>query len=638
MSLLAPLGLLGLLGVVLLIVIYVIKPNYIQKAISSTHIWKLSLKYKKKRVPINKINNILIFICQLLILTICGLLLAQPVMGYEGVSDKKEEVLIIDASASMRLTNGETTRFMRAVDEAKLQAEETFDNDGLLTIILADDSPEFLVHRANKDSELEVMEKLDALIEEEGVCTYGSADMQNAVKLARQAMEVNPNVSIKLYTATNYIKNNKIEVVDVADADDWNVAILQASAELDNDNHYNIMIDVGCFDRTAAVNIHCSVFGVNGTQDNWSFSSVESFTENSVEQKNVTYTMDDFPNGTPLYSFQYITVYVDAGIQDGFTEDDSFYIYGGDKPDFKIQYVSSAPQIFFRSVIGSYRQAFGDSWDIKPTEVSPEDDCAVEGFDMYIFENIMPEIMPTDGIVILVNPNTAPQNCGFRIDESGVIVPSNSTLEEGVPHPLMQYVTPSHFTINKYQRLGALDSGYTELMSFEGDPMVLVKDSDQEKVVLINCAINFSTLNVQHDFGIFMANVFEYFSPGTFEKSVYEVGETIAFTPRGTNFTVQNDMGEEQTVSKDLTLKVTTPGLYLAMQETLRLDADRIAMENFFVKVPSSESNISKEVSFPQIDIDENLEKGYEDLLLYFAAALFALLCAEWFLHSRSRQ
>ncbi len=637
MSLLLPLGLLGLIGIIVLILIYIIKPNYLQKVISSTFMWKRSLKYRKKRASVNKITNILIFICQLLIFSMWGLLLARPVLGYEEVPDRKEEILIIDASASMRLTNGESTRFERAVSEAKIFAEQVLNEDGVVTVILADDSPEYLVQRVDAEHKLEVLEKLDALVDGDSVCTYGSVQMQDAVKLARQTMEENPNVNVTLYTATNYIHNNRLQIVDVADVDDWNAAVLQANAALDKDNHYNISIDVGCFGRTSAVTIYCSVFGVNGTQENWSFSSVESFTQNSVEQKTVTYTMDDFPNGTPLYSFQYMTIYVDAGVQDCFTEDDSFYIYGGDKPDFKIQYVSSAPQIFFRSVIGSYRQAFGDRWDIKFSEAAPGEMGASEGYDLYIFENIMPQRMPTDGIVILVNPNIAPENCGFRIDEAGVTVPSSSTLEESVPHPLMQYVNPSQLTINKYQRVGALDSSYIELMSFEGDPMVLVKDSAEEKVVLINCAINYSTLNVQYDFGIFMANVFDYFSPATFDKSVYEVGETIAFTPRGTNFTVQNHMGQEQAVGEDLTLKAATPGLYLAMQETLRLDADRVAMENFFVKVPSVESNISKEVVFPQIDIEETPEKGYEDLLVYFAAAVLTLLCAEWFLHARSR-
>ena len=46
MTLLTPLGLLGLIGIIVLIIIYIIKPNYQQKFISSTYVWKLSLKYR----------------------------------------------------------------------------------------------------------------------------------------------------------------------------------------------------------------------------------------------------------------------------------------------------------------------------------------------------------------------------------------------------------------------------------------------------------------------------------------------------------------------------------------------------------------------------------------------------------------
>ena len=53
MKILTPLGLLGLLGILVLILIYIIKPNYQQKYISSTYVWKLSLKYKKKKIPHN---------------------------------------------------------------------------------------------------------------------------------------------------------------------------------------------------------------------------------------------------------------------------------------------------------------------------------------------------------------------------------------------------------------------------------------------------------------------------------------------------------------------------------------------------------------------------------------------------------
>ena len=56
MSLLKPLGLLGLIGIIVLILIYLLKPNYQNKFISSTYIWKLSLKFKKKKLTVSKLS------------------------------------------------------------------------------------------------------------------------------------------------------------------------------------------------------------------------------------------------------------------------------------------------------------------------------------------------------------------------------------------------------------------------------------------------------------------------------------------------------------------------------------------------------------------------------------------------------
>ena len=62
MTWLAPLGFLGLIGLIILIIIYIIKPNYQLKYISTTYVWKRSLKFKKKRLLLNKLRNILLFL------------------------------------------------------------------------------------------------------------------------------------------------------------------------------------------------------------------------------------------------------------------------------------------------------------------------------------------------------------------------------------------------------------------------------------------------------------------------------------------------------------------------------------------------------------------------------------------------
>ena len=54
MTLLLPLGLIGLLSIALLVLIYVLRPNYQNKLVSTTFVWKLSMRYRKKRLPMSR--------------------------------------------------------------------------------------------------------------------------------------------------------------------------------------------------------------------------------------------------------------------------------------------------------------------------------------------------------------------------------------------------------------------------------------------------------------------------------------------------------------------------------------------------------------------------------------------------------
>ena len=116
MTLLTPLGLLGLIGLLGWLIIYLIKPNFQQKFISSTYVWKLSLKYRRKKLPVNKLRNILLIVCQLLILIACATILARPVEVLKNQVEVREVIAIIDSSASMRTNIKGETRFHRAID------------------------------------------------------------------------------------------------------------------------------------------------------------------------------------------------------------------------------------------------------------------------------------------------------------------------------------------------------------------------------------------------------------------------------------------------------------------------------------------------------------------------------------------
>ncbi|MDE7158787.1 MAG: VWA domain-containing protein, partial [Clostridiales bacterium] len=337
----------GLLGIGALILIYIIRPNYQQKFVTSTYVWKLSLKYKKKNLPINHIRNILIFLCQLLILIACALLLARPIIATEKTEVRGEKIVIIDASASMRVSLGDITRFERAVDAVKTLAQESAENEELLSIILADGKAHYLVQRTSGEAYEDTVIALDELLDGEMQCSYGSADMEGAVALAEEVVAANPDTEVLLYTATTYIDKGGIKVVDVSQNDEWNVAVLNCNAEI-IDNFYEVTTEIGCYGKSQQITVHCDMFGVNGTDKVVSMNKTELF-NNAEPEHTFVFDKEDHITyyGEYVYSCESIHVYVQEN--DSFADDNSFYIYGGIKPTIKIQYVSPVHCQFFRN-------------------------------------------------------------------------------------------------------------------------------------------------------------------------------------------------------------------------------------------------------------------------------------------------
>ncbi len=135
MKLLLPIGLIALISLVALIVIYLLRPNYQNKMISSTFVWKLSLKYKKKRIPISKLRNILILLCQIFILSIAAFIISKPVTIIEKQKKDAETIIVIDASSSMLAKNDGSTRFERAKTKIKELSDEVFEKNGVVSLI-----------------------------------------------------------------------------------------------------------------------------------------------------------------------------------------------------------------------------------------------------------------------------------------------------------------------------------------------------------------------------------------------------------------------------------------------------------------------------------------------------------------------
>ena len=576
MTLLLPLGLLGLLSIAVLILIYVLRPNYQQKLVSSTFVWKLSLQYKKNRLPISKLRNILILICQLLLLACIAFMMARPVIPFLSDSSQNEKVAVIDASASMMVATDSRTRFERAVDGVRELANETFAHeDGVLSVILAGSEARFLVSRATADDAEEVQTMLANLSLSD--CGYASADIDGAAALAEEVLRINSNTELLFYTGSQYLGD-----------------------------------------------------GFNGNTGAPTRSAVKTEYFTDLEpKKTITFTAADFEgSGEAIVSFS--EMYVSLNENDSFRRDNTFNVYGGEKPTIRVQYSSSKPNNFFSGAVRTLRQLKREAFNIELKEVSPSD-AATEGYDLYIFEHTMPEVMPKDGVVILADPDSAPSGSGLEIG-SEQTVSSDSVLASGTPHPITEWMDPTRITISKYRRILASE-GYSELLYYNGEPVLLAKNEPDAKTVVLALDLNNSNLSVMIDFSIMMYNLFDYYLPATLTSHSFEVGETITLNARGENLNVDSPEGKTEFTSLPASLTVTQPGDYTVTQTSM---TGAPIVEQFFVHIPAAESDISSlRDALPELYAEKTEEEHYDDLLMWFAAAALVLLTAEWLLHSR---
>lgn len=657
MTLLIPLGLLGLLGLAILLIIYFIKPNYEQKLVSSTFVWKLSLKLRKKRIPISKLRNLLLLLCQIFILVLLAVIIAQPAIVDEGMLRDNEKVVVIDASASMLATTqyDETkyTRFESAVDGAIDLAEDTFKKNGTLTVILAGAKSEALFTRVGTESEDAVFKKLEELKSERddrnnpSYCSYGSADIEGAMALAETVTVINPKAEVVLYTGKQYLNSNGVTVVNVSrGAEEVNVAILDVRAVLE-EGYYTFYADVVSYGENSEVDVRwlidVDVYS-NGGEAEYVEPVTEVFHKNLRANEVTTVIFDTNskkkPNGEDRPVTDYVFEYVSATATvvvagDAIAEDNSVTLYGGVRPTLKVQYASPKPNKFFSSALMSLGNALRKRWDVDIDEVRGTSAVPqLSGYDLYIFEHAMPATLPTDGVVFLVNPSALPGEMGVML--GGSVTGSQYQISAPETHPLLNYMNLGNLLITSYNPISTYPEGYTTVMQSGGQPVFIAKNTADEKIAVMTFSLNYSDMAVRLEFPTLMYNMFQYFMPSTFTKFIFDVNDSIKLQARGASLEIKGDGVNDEIKVFPAEYELTQIGSYTVSQTLFGSSTSLI--ENFFVKMPAAESNIFTVVDLMPGSVVKPVPGiTFDDLLVYFAAALVVILLAEWWLQSKTR-
>ncbi|MCH5156516.1 MAG: VWA domain-containing protein [Clostridiales bacterium] len=622
MKLAAPLGFLGLLSIIGLILIYILKPKYQDKKVSSTYIWKLSLKYAKRKVPWQWLKSSLLFIIQLFIFVAFAFMLTRPNVVL--ASTHGEKIIVLDASASMTAETSETSPFERSKKEIASLADATIGSGNKFTVIIAADEASFAVRRT--DSAGFVRQKLS-----EVDCTLTEPNITAAMELAEVVLVENPYAEVHLYTDHDYDDSGKVTVHNMS-KNEWNVAILDLTAKR-VDGKYVFTAEIASYGQSSEFSVGLNVDGK---------AQVPKLASCSA-------------NGTVkvVWDNLNVTGYENAkvslqGVTDTFSYDNDFQLFNSNTERFQVQLVSDDPGFLLRSL-----QAVGTCDVIVVNESTP---AQTSGFDLYVYDGYLPEDRPTDGTVWLVNPPfdeveysgalLKDWGLSFNSRRVGKFNLSSSGGTSETYKTIMRSVSLSNVLVTEFSEIETFD-GYETIMLCDGNPILLAKNDDGLKTVVLGFDIHKSDIAINPYFPILVKNICTYALTPTVAGTIYTAGDTVRINARANavSMTVKavyaNGTEEEKQISAySIDLESLAPGSYTVTQV---LSSGRIVTNNFFVRISQGESAFGRTEAIlknPVVFTDgvENTDsKDTKEIYIYLAAAMLVIVCIEWGLQYREQ-
>jgi Ca-activated chloride channel homolog len=622
MIFLTPWGLLGLLGILALIIIYILKPKFQDRSVSSSFIWKLSLKYKKKKMPFEWLKSSLLLILQILILLTMTAILTQP--RYTLGSQSGEKIVILDTSASMLAEINGVTRLERAINEIEALALRTVSNQDKFSIILAGENASLIVNRS--ESIQFIRNKLS-----EVTTTYSTSNIDEAIILTENILKANNIAEIIYYTSDDYNDPGKVTIRNMSGSE-TNVAILSFKGELDQANNYIFVTEVVSYGASLNnVVLELRIDGVYKT------STIIDRLEEGITSTYV-WRLNDVNKDT----YTYATVSV-LDIVDSFMFDNSLEFYA-ESQNFRIQIVDNNNLLAIDSTkefVGRALQSLNRNYSIR--QVSGLENASSEGFDLYIYSENVPETLPIDGAVWIFDPNTLPSSIGRVFNDANVssVNPISNTNSPRY-QDLMRLVSPNRITISRYKRL-IVNSNFDVLLTHQDNPILSVSTNDGVKTTIFSFGMSHTNLPLLFiDLPMLVRNLSDYSLIKTVESQVLDSGQTIQIQPHPASISLEIEYeGVVSSYGNEVfDFELNQIGRYRIRQV---LNTGRIEEMSFYVRIPRQESNFDYQGDVILAQVNPVAPGGDEvvndlfNLLPYLAAILLVFVAIEWGLQYREQ-
>ena len=572
------------------IMLYILKRKYKEEVISSSLLWKEVYKNTRANTPWEKFKKNIMLLLQIIIILSVILALMSPFISMGGKS-YKNIIMVIDNTASMNtIYDGSNSR----LEQGKALAKEYLNStkEGTNTYIISYDGTSNLLLNGdfNKSNAASIIDKIST--------SYGSGDISDVVSFVKAIGDgIGEEYEALIFTDKQ---------AAISDINGRIVYLGNSGLNGSVDNVSHKFVDDKVKVIANVTNNGDSLYeGDFSLYNGEELVAVEGLTLQVGESKTLSFELDSL--NSDYLKGEYVVV-----------EDNTYYHVVNENKVKKILLVTDE-NIFLEKAFGS----------IENTEVYKTNDVSNitdnDDYDLYVFDNKMPEVMPRKGNILFINPNS---NEFFNVLQGGEI--GQATAVKG---SVSSYLENTQFTLSEYNIIETPYYG-TNILTIDDNSIGFKGEINDRKIAALSFDLHATDFALKKEFPILIYELGEeLISTGMVYSNNFKAGEKIVV--KSSDFESEINVTYPNGDIKDLKSGEEVKGeLALGIYKINQNDNN----ESFSVNFPtSSESDTSVETIGENDNIvhgKSNLKSGFNLTPIFILLAML-VVAFEWILYKK---
>ena len=605
-----PLALLVLVPIIILL--YILKQEAKQQSFSSTMLWQEVYRNIEATKPWEKLKKNLLMILQILTVLLFILALMGPWLKALG-SQASQVVLVLDTSASMDTLYEKGQTRLDAAKEAACSYVDDLPGGAVIHVISSNQQAVLVL--SNSKDKTEAKNRIRGLEQ-----TSLSGDLSGSLGLVQSCASQSEDAQVVFFTDTAFDKGD-----------------MEASVVSFYNEQVNLSVDTVSYAEKEEVLL--VLVQVTNYSDEEQSREINLYGEDAQGEETL---LDIASVQVPAGESQAVYLELDAEgpvadvqvLRAELNENDALE---GDNTSWCVLQETRESRVLLLTNSNLFvEKAFNNLSGIELYRTSDSELTeGTETYDLYIFDEMVPDKLPTSGSLLFINCEHQDlfKNCGKVEGKVLTFVDSDVT----------SYISGDTFGVNQSYLYEVPNWGRSFLkVGNDSDSAGFYGIYDGRRVAVMGFDLHQTDLGLQAEFPVLISGLADYLlDSGLTEETSYTVGDSIMLhgSTRGSELTLVKPGGSKQTMEASEAagsyVQLTQTGVYEVSQEQEGV----LKQQKFFAGFPSALESCVESAQNMMEDSGNSVEiqtrAGALEIRNYILILLLLLLVGEWILYIR---